>query len=300
VHSPTRPTARRLAYLDAARRAGRRWRTYLTLVAVGVAAVVAILIFPGLPLRQAGVGLVLGGIGALVIVSMVGMKNPVLDGRFAEQWSLDGLRKVRGWGVVDNLPFEREDVDHVVVAPSAVLAVETKYHARALPGSTVETTRHRRDLDAAERAAHKIRLLLRAENLRDAAVVVPVLIVWGPGAPELPDGHRVDDGVHVIDGNHPELWMELFSVPRLTPTVRRDLFTRFTRYAATQAKHDAQLLPKVRTEMWQEFRGGIAHERATRSARQERARQLRRRHGLRVVPPAPVVAIVAPPAEASA
>jgi hypothetical protein len=233
---------------------------------------------------------------------MVGMNNPVMDGRFAEQWSLDGLRKVRGWGVVDNLPFEREDVDHVVVAPSAVLAVETKYHGLAFPGTAVEVSRHRRDLDAAERAAHKIRLFLRAEKLRDAAVVVPVLIVWGPGAPELPSGHRIDDGVHVIDGNHPELWMHLFNAPRLTPAVRRDLFTRFTRYAATRAKHDAHVLPSLRSEMWQEFRGGIAHERATRTARQEQARQLRRRHGLRIVPPAPapVVAIVPPAAEASA
>jgi hypothetical protein len=300
VHSHPRPHARRLAYLEGALRAGRRWRTYLTLGCVAVAAVVAILAFPGLPLRQAGVGLVLGGIGALVILSMVGTNNPALDGRFAEQWSLDGLRKVRGWGVIDNLPFEREDVDHVVVAPSAVLAVERKYHPRAVAGGTVETTRHRRDLDAAERAAHKVRLFLRAEKLRDAAVV-PVLIVSGPGAPQLPAGHRVEDGVHVIDGDHPELWMELFSTPRLAPAVRHDLYTRFTRYAATQATHDAQVLPNLRSELWQEFLGGIAHERATREARHERARRLRRRHGLRIVPPAaPAVAIVAPPAEASA
>jgi Nuclease-related domain len=271
--------AHRLACSSAARAAGRRWRSYLALLAVTLSAVAIIATVPHIPLRQGYTGIVLGAIAMLVSISLVGLQNPAVDGRFAEQWSLDGLRKVRGWHVTDNVPFEREDVDHVVVAPSAVLAVETKYHSRAYPGTPAETERHQRDLNSADRAAHKIRLLLRAEKLRDAADVVPVLIVWGPGAPRLPDGHRLENGVRLVDGDHPELWMHLFNAPLLAPDTRRDLHARFQKFGAKRSRHDAQVLPSLRGEMWREFRGGIAHERSQRADRHHRARELRRRHG---------------------
>ena len=281
--------ARRLGYVHAARSAGRRWLSYLTILGTTATAILAISIFPAVPMRQGYAGVVLGAVGMLVAVSLVGLNNPALDGRLAEQWTLDGLRKVRGWRIVDNVPFEREDVDHVVVAPSGVLAVETQYR-----DSQVETARHRRDLAAARRAARKIALFLQAEKLRDITTVVPVLVVWGPGAPSLPEGHRVDGDVHVVDGDHPELWMHLFNAPRLSVAVRADVFRRFETYVAKRADHDAKALPSLRSEMWREFRGGIVHERATRAARRERARALRRRHGLRLVPPpAPVAPMAA-------
>jgi hypothetical protein len=288
--------ARRLAWTSAARAAGLRWRSYLGLIGVTVGALAAIAAVPHIPLRQGYAGIVLGAIAMLVAISMVGLNNPAMDGRLAEQWSLDGLRKLRGWHVTDNIPFEREDVDHVVVAPSAVLAVETKYHSRAYPGTNADSERHQRDLNAAERAAQKIRLLMRAEQMRDAAVVVPVLIVWGPGAPELPEGHRLEDGVHLVDGNHPELWMHLFNAPRLAPSLRRDLHARFQKFVTKRSQHDARVLPSLRLEMWREFRGGIASERSQRSDRHRRSRQLRRRHDVNrlATPVAAVVPTAAP------
>jgi hypothetical protein len=267
--------ARRQACVSAARAAGRRWRSYLALVGVALGTIVAIAAVPHIPVRHGAAGIILAGIALLVIISMVGLNTPALDGQLAEQWSLAGLRKLRGWHVTDNVPFEREDVDHVVVAPSAVLAVETKYHSRANPDSSAETDRHRRELHSADRAAHKIRLLLRAEQLRDAAQVVPVLIVWGPGAPELPDGYRLEDGVHLVDGNHPELWMHLFNAPRLTPSIRRDLHARFQKFVAKRVQPDSPARPTLRREMWREFRTGIGFERSQRTNRHRRA--MRRR-----------------------
>jgi hypothetical protein len=283
--------ARRLACLSAARAAGRRWRSYLALIGVALGAVAIIAVVPDIPLRQGYTGVVLGAIAMLVAISLVGLNNPAVDGQLAEQWSLDGLRKVRGWHVTDNVPFEREDVDHVVVAPAAVLAVETKFHSRAYPGTTAEAERHQRDLNAARRAARKIRLLLRAEQLRHAAEVVPVLIVWGPGAPQLREGYRLENGVHLVDGNHPELWMHLFNAPRLAPALRDDLHGRLEQFVAKRAAHDAVALPALRREIWREFRAGISHERSHRTDRQRRARELRRRHDVNRVP-APVAAVV--------
>jgi hypothetical protein len=288
--------ARRLAHVAAARSTGRRWRSYLALVGIGIAAVTVIAVFPRVPLRQGTVGLVLGAVAMMIVISMVSLNNPAMDGRLAEQWSLDGLRKVRGWYVTDNLPFEREDVDHVVVAPSAVLAVEPKYHSRAYPGSRADIERHQRDLRAAEHAARKVKLFLTSQQLREPAPVVAVLIVWGAGAPDLPNGHRTDGAVRVVDGRHPELWMHLFNAPRLDAGTRRDLHARIEKFAAVRAKHDAKTLQSVRMQMWQEFRGGVSYERAQRAARHQQVRSLRRRHGLPLlsVPFATTLPSVAP------
>jgi hypothetical protein len=103
-----------------------------------------------------------------------------------------------------------------------------------------------RDLAAAERSANKVRLLLRAEQLRDAAEVVPVLIVWGPGAPELAQGHELREGVHVVDGAHPERWRDLFNVPRLSPGMRRELHLRFEQFVLDRSTYDARVLPSLR------------------------------------------------------
>ncbi len=256
------PKARtgRVACINAARGAARRWRTYLVLAAIAVAVIAAV---PAIALQQGYTGLVLGVLAMLVVVSLVAQDNPATDPAAAERWSLAPLRKVRGWSVTDNLPFERDDVDHVVVTPAAVLAVETRYHA-----TSASDDRLRRDLASAERAAHKVRLFLRAEHLRDVAVVVPVLIVWGPGAPELTDGHRLYDGIHLVDGSHPERWMHLFSAPKMSTATRRDLHERFQRFAADRAGYDARVLPSLRAEVWRELRTGIANERAQRAGRQ--------------------------------
>jgi hypothetical protein len=274
----------RIACINAARGAARRWRTYLVLGAVVIAVIAAV---PAVALQQGYTGLVLGVLAMLVVISLVAQGNPATDPAVAERWSLAPLRKVRGWSVTDNLPFERDDIDHVVVTPAAVLAVETRYHA-----TPAAADRLRRDLASAERAAHKVRLFLRAERLRDAAVVVPVLIVWGPGAPDLADGHRSYDGVHLVDGSHPERWMDLFSATKLTTATRRDLHARFQRFAADRAGYDARVLPSLRAEVWRELRSGIATERAQRASRHAGARTL-------TLSPVPAPAAVGVPSTAA-
>jgi hypothetical protein len=251
--------APRLACVSAARAMARSWRTYLVIAAV-ILALVGVL--PALALQRGYSGLIAGAIAVLVVVSLVTQDHPATDPTVEQRWGLAPFRKMRGWSVTDKLPFERDDVDHAVVTPSAVLAVESRYH-----GSAASPERLIRDLAAAERSANKVRLLLRAEQLRDAAEVVPVLIVWGPGAPELAQGHELREGVHVVDGAHPERWRDLFNVPRLSPGMRRELHLRFEQFVLDRSTYDARVLPSLRAEVWREFCAGIADERAERATR---------------------------------
>jgi hypothetical protein len=278
--------ARRLVWISAARAAGRRWRSYLALLGVAAATIIALAAVPHFSLRPDFSGVTLAALALLVVLGAIGLKTPRQDGQLAEQWSLDGLRKLRGWHITDHVPFDRESVDHIVVAPAGVLAVETKYRARTPSTGSDAPERHQRDLNSADRAAHKVRLLLRAEQLRDAAVVIPVLIVRGPGAPNLPEGHRLENGVQIVDGNHPERWLHLFNEPRLAPSMRRELHARFDRFAVKvpePASIALPALPPLRREMWREFRAGIAYDRG-----QRRPRGQHDHHGV----PAPQAAVV--------
>lgn len=130
------------------------------------------------------------------------------------QQSLAGLR---GWHVADHVRLTDQTLDHVVVAPAALLAVTEAAHA---PGSA--------DLHNAERAAHRLRQFARAEGVAEA-VVVPVVRVSGPEAP--PGGHRIVDGVHVIDDSTPVAWLRLFRDPRLEPQPRIALAQALDRLA---------------------------------------------------------------------
>jgi hypothetical protein len=131
----------------------------------------------------------------VIAVAVARPTDPAVRGQWAEEWSVEALRRVKGWLVTRNLPFERYDVDHVVVTPSTVLAVETKYQGRVSnPG--FDRRRHLRELAAAGDAAKKIRFFLRAKQLHQSCSVTPVLIVWGPGRPVL--GRSMRFGTSVI------------------------------------------------------------------------------------------------------
>lgn len=124
----------------------------------------------------------------------------------AEQSTSESLKVLRrrGWHVFDAVEFDRFDVDHVLVGPGGVFALETKR-------SSVPVTVHNDGLagfyrgDPAQQArvgAEKIRRLLKSYKIDIA--VRPVVVVWGPGVPELPGGSVVLDGdpngVIVIEG----------------------------------------------------------------------------------------------------
>jgi hypothetical protein len=119
---------------------------------------------------------------------------------------VSALKRLRGWHVVDHIAADAADVDHVVVAPAAVLAIVTEKHAGDHEPA--------HDLHVAERAAAQVREFLRTRSAGDA-VVVPVVWVTGPDAPDLAGGHRLVSGVHIVDGDDPGAWLHVFRDARL-------------------------------------------------------------------------------------
>jgi hypothetical protein len=156
------------------------------------------------------IGALLAIVAALVAVRL--LLSPRSPGTL--QQSLAGLS---GWHVADRVRLADQTLDHVIVAPAALLAVTEAAHA---PGSA--------DLHGAEKAAHRLRQFAHAEGVAEA-VVVPVVRVSGPEAPA--GGHSIVDGVHVIDESTPVAWLRLFRDPRLEAKPRVELARALDRLA---------------------------------------------------------------------
>jgi hypothetical protein len=184
--------------------------------------------------------------------------------------------------VIDNLPFEDVDVDHVVVTPAGVRAVESKHH------NAMSQAIFHRDVAAAYRAARKVRLFLGSKG-HALATVTPVLMVWGPGAHDLPKGFRLIDDVYVVDPVHPELWSYRFAAPLMAPAQRSQVYEVLADYAQTRMRHDADKVDNagsLRSRIWQEFKAGAGEEREARAARRALVPVDRRRHAPGVTDPA--------------
>jgi hypothetical protein len=204
---------------DEERRRRRAWRSELRqfrwdlikFEAVVVAAGVFVLLLP-----SQGHAVVIFELGALAatavwlpFVVLVVRTYPETTGSSAEKRTRDllGARSL-GWTVVDDLPMERRDIDHVAVTPTAVLAVETKYWG---PGGTRRSEQHQRDLEQALQGARSVRTLLRSVDIKQDAPVQPVLILWGGGVPEIEGGWRTERGVDVVVGQDGMTWARKYA-----------------------------------------------------------------------------------------
>jgi hypothetical protein len=130
------------------------------------------------------------------------------DGAEAEIWTSARLKRRGrgGWQVVDSIPFDGFDVDHVAFGPRGVIAVETKFTTQhwRVAGDRLEGPISD-PLDQARRNAFKIRSLLRSEGV--VVPVLPCLFVWGSGSAELPP-HAVIDGVWMFAPARERDWPE--------------------------------------------------------------------------------------------
>jgi hypothetical protein len=124
-------------------------------------------------------------------------------GADAEEWTAQELARLdkRRWVVIHDVPLERSNIDHVVIGPGCIYAVETKWTAR---------DDHERFLNGAagqaERQAEDLRQVLSEHGIdRD---IIPMLIVWGPGiAGRLGPGmKRRRRRVQVAAGLHSDRW----------------------------------------------------------------------------------------------
>jgi len=272
-----RTFAQRKALLGNAAHAGRTWRLTLGFLFWAIVVITGVALYPRMPWRGPLIGFLFGVTVTFLLIGTMRVADPVVHGSWAEQLSLESLRKVDGWLVTENLPFSDVDVDHVVVTPAGVLAVETKYRGRAFNGS-VGADRHRRDLDATLAAARKVTSFLRSRKLAGSTEVVPVLMVWGEATPDLPDGAREEHGVVVVDADNPQVWSHRFAAPRLASDDRQLIHREFTNYLAIRHGYEANKMPALRVEMWQAFRRGMMADRERRLALKQLKASLSRRH----------------------
>jgi len=181
----------------------------LSRIAAGYAVLTALVVALSRPFR----GFVAGAATASffwivwVLVDSPSSESKSLGGE-AEIWTSNGLRRLRraGWTVIDHVPFEERNVDHVLVGPSGVIAVESKYSSGPWQIVGDELRGPVGDpIGQAREGARKIRLLLQSELIGVRVPVAAALAVWGPAQRQMKGGRAVR-GVWLLVGSESQEW----------------------------------------------------------------------------------------------
>lgn len=106
--------------------------------------------------------------------------------------------RAQGWFVGDGLDVATCEIDHVLVGPAGVLAVQVM-------SSVERDPRGRADIRA-RIAARQLRHLLAQKEL--PVDVVPAVLACGPGQPDVPGGVRVVDDVAYLFEDSAAAWLD--------------------------------------------------------------------------------------------
>jgi nuclease-like protein len=199
------------------------WRTVTQMWVVFPAVAAAVVLYAGflalVPTSQWWRGLCLGFVlGALCVailwmVQLFSGSSQALYGSLGEQSTAEALKTRRmqrqGWSLVNGLYFAQHgDVDHVLIGPGGVYAIESKWTNRSWEVAPICRSAELSDaMFQARRGARKITSALRAHHLADGLEVSPVVVVWGPGSPAIPGGWTEDSGVIVVEGRSIGSWV---------------------------------------------------------------------------------------------
>jgi Nuclease-related domain len=148
----------------------------------------------------------------------------------AETLSRELLDATPQWLAVHDLPLEGGTVDHVVVTPLAILAVETAWWGPA--SEDVHARRREQAVEQARRDAHAVKRLLASRDLGFALPVLPAVLTWGPGAEDTQVGL-----VDVVRGADAGGWTIAHSSGAIDHGVAEQVHAALLRYQARQAAH---------------------------------------------------------------
>ena len=116
-----------------------------------------------------------------------------LHGAWAEDWTreelLAAVKRGDAWQVIDNIQLQDGDIDHVLITPGGLLAVETKYYGNGARARYVAD-----HAQGARRSARRVAALLTTVKAHRHPVR-PLLVAWGPGARGLADKTTSEDVV---------------------------------------------------------------------------------------------------------
>ena len=148
-----------------------------------------------------------GVVGEVTLVHIASGTHQRSLGVFGESATAEAAcgrwHRLRGWRHVGGLYFHGHgDVDHTLIGPRGVYAIETKWTSEQwsivdgrLVGPYTENV-----LAQATASAERIRLALNYRRDKLNVNVCPVVFLWGPGSPAIAGGFVDIDGVRVVEG----------------------------------------------------------------------------------------------------
>jgi hypothetical protein len=158
-------------------------------------------------LKGVVLGVVLAGVPGVIwswTLQVTGTA-PLIMGEQAEQWTAQELRRHRrdGWRVVNHFRRESDDVDHILIGPGGVYAVETKWSAEW------DSDYGRRRVQSAVRQSAGRAKTMSLWGRKHGFAVQPVVVLWGGEARRgrEPQEIRVLNGVPVLFGPAVEEWV---------------------------------------------------------------------------------------------
>ncbi len=234
------------------------WTTLLFVALAGLAIVAATATVQRNQLLR---GIVVGGgsvfVGATIAFWVVQASGTAatMMGDLAEQWTSSELRKLRkgGWKHVNHLVLRQRDIDHVLVGPGGLFAIETKWSA------TPWTDQQPRVWSAAEAAAADARdlRLWSATSWVGAEAVTPVVFLWGGKAEVLELARFRDAPATVVVGQRAQDWLAAVSTldTRLSP----DDIARCWKALDSQASRRDALEPAMPTRRVRRCRADVVY-----------------------------------------
>jgi hypothetical protein len=226
----------------------RRWVSLLgALAGMGLVSGLAVLLVPsGFVRGFASGGLLVAIVGTLWsrVVQVTGTAS-IMMGDEAEQWSAAELRKLqrRGWRVVNGVCLRQWDIDHVLVGPGGVIAVETKWSA----SPWTDADGGRRIAAATARVQRSAKDLRLWADLRKIGVdsVSSVVLLWGAGAQDIEPTVEVALGgtTAVLAGLHMEDWRRSLPVGVLDHAQIADAWAALERQCRVRDARDRNQAP---------------------------------------------------------
>jgi hypothetical protein len=176
------------------------------------------LLLPSQFVRGLVIGTGITGVGSAIWIWAIQSTGtaPTMMGDLGEQLTAGELRKLRrhGWRIVNHVTLRpARDVDHVLVGPGGLFAVETKWSATPWSQEPIDG----RIVDAAAQARENAHDLTIWHHLRSLGVgeVKSVVIVWGAGARDFTAALSVS-GTTVLAGPKLARWRRGLTEAELT------------------------------------------------------------------------------------
>lgn len=158
----------------------RSWRIHLVLIGLGAALVALTHVLAPAALRQYLIGaIVVSGVWwAYVLMLDSSGLAAKRSGIFAEEQTAAELTRLHrdGWRTANHVMLKWRDVDHAVIGPAGIFAIETKFRSSWSTVDVNSLARQARD-DARQ-------LAFRIDPKKAASAII---VVWGPASREMPE-----------------------------------------------------------------------------------------------------------------